>query len=269
LNRAVSPNNDECDNAGNGISKSVGGSSETKHGRVLCEDCSAGKRLFERGFSCVEYGSARDILLGLKFSGKAYYAAEIAEMISDRLKAELREGGVFYKPGHAPGCESCHAPGCEPDTLDRESIYNSTCESGKPDFEADCNSDSEPAYISARFPWDIIAPVPMHAAKQRKRGYNQADLIGGAVAASLGIRYEADMIERTRGTTSMSRISGSVRGGNISGAFALRRGGEEAVCGKSVLLIDDIFTTGNTVGACAEALLGAGASNVYFAVFAA
>jgi predicted amidophosphoribosyltransferase len=67
----------------------------------------------------------------------------------------------------------------------------------------------------------------------------------------------------------MSGLSGEERGANVKGAFALARGREDAVRGLRVMLVDDIFTTGSTIDACAETLLAAGAASVRFIVFGA
>jgi ComF family protein len=121
----------------------------------------------------------------------------------------------------------------------------------------------------AALPVDLLLPVPMYKKKERKRGYNQADIAGGLLAKQLALPYDRDLLERTRDTGVMSTLSAEERGANVSGAFAVARGKEDVPKGLRVMLVDDIFTTGSTVNACAEALLAAGAASVSFIVFAA
>jgi ComF family protein len=116
---------------------------------------------------------------------------------------------------------------------------------------------------------ELLLPVPMYRKKERKRGYNQADIAGRQLARLLALPYDGTLLARTRDTRVMSSLSGEERGANVRGAFALARGREDAVRGLRVMLVDDIFTTGSTIDACAEVLLAAGAASVRFIVFAA
>jgi ComF family protein len=116
---------------------------------------------------------------------------------------------------------------------------------------------------------DLLLPVPMYGKKERKRGYNQADLAGRRLARLLALPYDGTLLVRTRDTRVMSSLSAEDRGANVQGAFALARGRGDAVRGLRVMLVDDIFTTGSTIDACAEVLLAAGAASVRFIVFAA
>jgi ComF family protein len=116
---------------------------------------------------------------------------------------------------------------------------------------------------------DLILPVPMYKKKERKRGYNQADIAGGRLAKLLALPYDNKLLERTRNTSVMSSLSAEERGANVKGAFRAARGRENAARGLRIMLVDDIFTTGSTINACAEGLLFAGAASVSFIVFAA
>jgi ComF family protein len=116
---------------------------------------------------------------------------------------------------------------------------------------------------------DLLLPVPMYKKKERKRGYNQADILGAELSKLLSLPYDDGLIERTRDTSVMSDLPAEERGANVKDAFALARGREELARGLRIMLVDDIFTTGSTINACAETLLNAGASSVSFIVFAA
>ena len=116
---------------------------------------------------------------------------------------------------------------------------------------------------------DLIVPVPMYRPKERSRGYNQATLLAKAIARRSGTPCLPRLLLRTKDTTPMSRLSAEERRENARAVFGVRKDGATLLRGKTVLLVDDVFTTGSTAGSCAEALLSAGADRVYVAAFAA
>jgi ComF family protein len=105
---------------------------------------------------------------------------------------------------------------------------------------------------------DLIIPVPLHEGRERARGYNQARLLGDAVAQALAIPSTPEAIARWRDTPPQVGRSRAQREANMSGAFRA-----VAPIRGAVLLIDDVFTTGATMQACATAARQAGASAVY------
>ncbi|HYI08959.1 MAG TPA: phosphoribosyltransferase family protein [Thermoanaerobaculia bacterium] len=106
--------------------------------------------------------------------------------------------------------------------------------------------------------FDAIAAVPMTRARERRRGYNQADLLGRALSARIGVPYGFSLLRRTPGVrATQSTLPKRDRAANVRGAFVA-----EGVEGKAVLLVDDICTTGETLRACATELRRAGASRV-------
>ena len=107
---------------------------------------------------------------------------------------------------------------------------------------------------------DLLVHVPVHAERRRKRGYDQAELIARAAAASLELPSAA-VLQRTRATTAQFDLDRQHRATNVSGAFALQPHAPPPT-GRWVVLIDDVMTTGATLVACAEALLDAGAIGV-------
>jgi len=121
-------------------------------------------------------------------------------------------------------------------------------------------------WISPRviWPFDLVIPVPLHARRLRERGYNQAALIARAVAAASRARYAEDVLVRPRATVPQSSLGMAQRRANVDGAFGA---GEMIglVSGRRVLIVDDVVTTGATVGACAAILLAAGAHCLYVA----
>jgi ComF family protein len=100
-----------------------------------------------------------------------------------------------------------------------------------------------------------LAPVPLHPKRERQRGYNQSLLL--AVVASDGRRPVRSLLARTRPTRQQVGLSAYERTGNVRGAFALSA--DAGVLATPVVLIDDVMTTGSTLGACAEILKAAGA----------
>lgn len=108
---------------------------------------------------------------------------------------------------------------------------------------------------------DLFVPVPIHRDRERERGYDQAVLIARAAAARLSLPVES-CLERCRPTLAQFQLDRAHRATNVADAFRLRRGCEPLVAAHWVVLIDDVATTGSTLAACAQALLGAGARAV-------
>ncbi|GHF41345.1 ComF family protein [Deinococcus metalli] len=113
--------------------------------------------------------------------------------------------------------------------------------------------------------WGVVAvvPVPLHASRQRQRGFNQAALLGRAMAARLGVPC-VDALVRTRATGQQAKQHAAGRDA-MHGAFRARPG---ALPAGPVVLVDDVLTSGSTMRACQQALLDVGAAEVYAAVVA-
>lgn len=105
---------------------------------------------------------------------------------------------------------------------------------------------------------DLIAPVPLHWTRLWTRGYNQAAWLALAIARQIGQPYAPLALLRKRRTPSQNGLSASGRARNVEGAFTV----SQDVRGKTVLLVDDVYTTGATLNACAKTLLKAGAQRV-------
>jgi ComF family protein len=108
---------------------------------------------------------------------------------------------------------------------------------------------------------DVIIPVPLHAARKQERGFNQAEVIAQAVAADFHLELDTDLLGRTKNTerhrAGMDEID---RAKSVERAFKVRR--PESLKNRSVLLVDDVFTTGHTISAAAQTLLARGATHV-------
>jgi len=107
---------------------------------------------------------------------------------------------------------------------------------------------------------DCIIPVPLHVARLRQRGFNQALILAHELSRAFSLPLSFDNLKRVRPTRPQVELTGTERIKNVAGAFALRRPGE--LKDRDVLLIDDVFTTGATMNECARVLKDAGASRV-------
>lgn len=114
--------------------------------------------------------------------------------------------------------------------------------------------------------FDIIISVPLHKSRESQRGYNQALLISRAFSRETGIKECSGLLVRTRNTGAQSLLDRKRRLVNVKDAFSVTH--PEKVKGKSVLLIDDVLTTGTTVNECGKILKEAGAKTVMAAVIA-
>ncbi|MFA6103455.1 MAG: phosphoribosyltransferase family protein [Victivallaceae bacterium] len=107
---------------------------------------------------------------------------------------------------------------------------------------------------------DVIVPVPLHWTRTFMRGYNQSMLVCGIISVRLGIPCRS-LLSRRRRTRQQAKLNRQQRLENLSGAFALKKGVD---CRKlSVLLVDDVFTTGTTLAAAAAVLREAGPEKLY------
>ena len=112
--------------------------------------------------------------------------------------------------------------------------------------------------------WDVdaVIPVPVHKSRLKKRGYNQAALIAGELSKRLGIPMRDGVVIRRAATGVQKELGAAERQNNLKKAFIVPG---NVVKLKSVLVVDDIYTTGATVDAVAGCLKGAGVEKVYFA----
>ncbi len=111
-----------------------------------------------------------------------------------------------------------------------------------------------------RFDIDVVTGVPMHASDLQERGYNHAALLGRSVAKTLGLRYSSNLLNKPRSTKKQHTLNRADRRRNVSGAYKVSR--PETVQGMTILLCDDVTTTGSTLSECARALKAAGAKRV-------
>lgn len=122
------------------------------------------------------------------------------------------------------------------------------------------------AYLAKYLPPDrdeyMIIPVPLHWTRLWRRGYNQAALIGDALARTGGMIFIPDMLKRVRRTPPLRRMTGRKREAALRGAFAVHPKWVNRLHGKKIILVDDIYTSGATTNACIKLLKNNGISEV-------
>jgi len=109
---------------------------------------------------------------------------------------------------------------------------------------------------------DLMVPVPLHRWRIWSRGFNQSLLIARALERNSGVPVARDLLLRTRATAPLRGLGRRQRAKTVKGVFAIRQGSAGQLDGKSVVLVDDVHTSGATADACARALLAAGADRV-------
>lgn len=120
----------------------------------------------------------------------------------------------------------------------------------------------QPAFqnLTQDYPVDVMVPVPLHIRRLRERGFNQALLLVKELSKRTGIPYEERALKKIKDTPVQISLKKRERRKNLARAFQVRD--QEAIQGKAVVLVDDVYTTGATVNECSRALLKAGAERV-------
>jgi ComF family protein len=108
---------------------------------------------------------------------------------------------------------------------------------------------------------DVLVPVPVHAARLRQRGFDQAELLARAVGRVLNLPV-ATALERASKTAPQHALTRTARAANVGAAFIVKAATRSQIAGRWIVLVDDVVTTGATFSGCAHALYEAGASAV-------
>ncbi len=109
---------------------------------------------------------------------------------------------------------------------------------------------------------DVIVPVPLAPGRLLQRQFNQSAIIAQELSRCTGLAFDPYSLRRVRKTRSQVGLSRAERQSNVRGSFAVSSRRARALAGRNVILVDDVITTGATVGACARTLLAAGAGRV-------
>ncbi len=112
---------------------------------------------------------------------------------------------------------------------------------------------------------DALIPVPLHRKRQNKRGYNQARLLAEALGRYLGVAVRSDIVKRVKNTAPLKRQNPSERQNNLKKAFIMTQNDVKL---NTIIIIDDIYTTGSTVDELAEVLIQHGVKNVFYIALA-
>jgi ComF family protein len=107
---------------------------------------------------------------------------------------------------------------------------------------------------------DSIIPVPLHKKREKKRGFNQSELLSREISRVSAIPVIKNVLVKTRNTPSQVSLDAPEREINLRGAFRVRK--LEKIAGRTLLLVDDVFTTGSTIRECAKELKKAGAREI-------
>lgn len=110
---------------------------------------------------------------------------------------------------------------------------------------------------------DLLVPVPLHPRRLWARGFNQASLIARAISLATGVPTDPLLLRRVRVTPPLRGLGRRARAKMVRGAFAVEGAEHARIAGKSIGLVDDVYTSGATAAACTETLLRAGAARVF------
>ena len=131
-------------------------------------------------------------------------------------------------------------------------------------YYAECMAERLGEWIVRCRP-DALVPVPIHNSKRHVRGYNQAEALAKELGLILNIPVESNLIKRVRRTAPMKDLSAFERQNNLKRAFKICRNDVKL---STIIIIDDIYTTGSTIDAMSYELRRAGVKRIYFAALA-
>lgn len=131
-------------------------------------------------------------------------------------------------------------------------------------YYAECMAYKLGSWIAGCRP-DALMPVPVHDAKRRVRGYNQAEVLARELGRLMNIPVETKLVKRVRKTMPMKDLSVMERQNNLKRAFKICRNDVKL---STIIIIDDIYTTGSTIDAISYVLRRAGVGKIYFAALA-
>ena len=115
---------------------------------------------------------------------------------------------------------------------------------------------------------DLVIPVPLYSVRRFRRTYNQAELLAGSLARKLAVPMAPNLLRRNRNTPTQTFMNAAQRRDNMRNAFSIAKCAPPLLYGKTILLVDDVMTTGSTFDACAYPIRSAGAGRILCLSFA-
>lgn len=189
--------------------KKCGKRLDENYWRDTCEDCLTTEHIFDRGFTCTQYGLyEKNLMMKFKYSNITYLGKKLGKIMYDRFAIENLE-------------------------------------------------------------IDGIIVVPIHLNRLKKRGYNQVEILASTIAKCSGKPLLSNVLGRKKDTIPMNGLGIDERKSNVEDAFFIKESKSHIIKDKNILIIDDIYTTGSTVDACAKELKAKGANKVYTLTFSA
>lgn len=218
---------------------------------------------------CTEYGIyERSIIFALKYNGHKYISRNIGEIMKDRLLADPELGKILALTKSDP------PPTNDTHSEQSQNIHPANSPDWHPPPQNNQHSTNVPNRLQAPFPQAykkqdyIIVPVPLHEDKYYKRGFNQAELMGKYLGKEIDLPM-INALRRDRDTKPMRGLGPEERKANVEGSMSLASNAGDRIAGKSIILVDDFYTTGSTALECAKVLYAAGAKRVIMLAFAA
>ncbi len=174
-----------------------------------------------------------------------------------------------YDGGAGAECGSCLAAPPSFDRLRAAVAYGETARkvalklkySGRPGV-AETLAHFMQRHVAGEEPEAILVPVPLHRWRIWKRGYNQSALVASALAKRTGLRAELNLLQRVKATPVLRGLGKRERALAVRGAFNVPEAARRLIAGRTILLVDDVYTSGATANSCARALKRAGAARV-------
>ena len=216
----------------------------------LCHDCRMHPHVYERGCAVFTYHSVAGSLFRFKYKGRQEYGAYFGRCMAEKL-AEFAAGpgSRIYRESFA-GMPSAGKSTAGQNMAGQNMARQNSAKKISPQI---------PVRGSARP--DFLVPVPVSEDRLRKRGYNQALILAREISRLTGIPVREDVLGRVTDTLPMKNMTPEERQNNLKRAFQ-SFGNDVSL--NSIMLIDDIYTTGATIDACAHALSQKGAERVFF-----
>jgi len=206
----------------------------------LCTQCLTNLVKIE-GHLCVKCGRSIDVT----FAQHADYFFKCKECQEQFVFFNKHRAFTHYQEGIKTGLMGLKY---------KKQIYQSV-------FLGECLAEMVSTDVELR-DFDLVIPVPVHYFRQMSRGYNQAEVLAIHMCKSLKVEKPKNYLVRKRSTKKLKNLNKDSRKSMLSGAIIVNKSASHLLKDKKILLVDDIYTTGTTLNACAKALYEAGCERI-------